>query len=438
MGGGKDTRREAGTGSVYQRADGRWIAAVPLPDGPGGKRRRKVLTHKTEEGVKEKLRKVTRELAKTGDLPTSSPTVAQWVATWLKAKKKTLKPGSWVDYERKMRLYVVPAIGKIRLERLTADHIQRVHDYITESKGLSSTTALVTHRILAKCLTDAARRGRVAQNVATQLDAPRKAISKRGALTAEDAATLLRASAGDPVAAVHWSLALLAGLRPGERLGLTRGQVDLDTGIITVSWQLQRLRWEHGCTEQPGPVQRDRVGAAVSSAKGKAWPCGKKLGGHCPNRWVDIPADQEATRIDGGLWLTRPKSKAGWREVPMAPMLHAVMRRHLETAAPGMHGLILHRGDSRPIDPSDDGKAWHRWLDIAGLAQVEPYTARHTCATLLHKLGVSDLVRQAILGHSDATVTAGYTHVSNSEMVSAVGLLDDLLAQPPETLAIEA
>jgi integrase len=415
-------RRDRGEGSVYQRSsDGLWMAELRLPND-----RRKYLSSKTEEGVKAKLRAAKRELAKAGNLPTSSPTMAQWATTWLKAKKKNLKPGTYVDYERKMLNYVVPAIGRIRLERLTADHVRRVHDYVIETKGLSSTTALTTHRILAKCLTDAAREGRVVQNVATQLDAPRKAVSKRGALTADDARTLLMAASADPVAAVHWSLALLAGLRPGERLGLTREQIDLDRALITVSWQLQRLRWEHGC----------RGEFELVPGKGKPWPCGKVRAGSCTKRWVDIPPDQEATRVDGGLWLTRPKSRAGWREVPMAPGLMAVVRRHLEQTPPGMHGLVLHRGDEhgRPIDPSDDGAAWHRWLDIAGLEQVEPYTARHTTATLLHALGVPDQTRQAILGHSDATVTAGYTHVAGAETKAAMNQLDDLLKAPAQQI----
>lgn len=422
-------RRDKGDGSVYQRgSDGMWLAELPLPDGPDGKRRRKYLSSKTEEGVKEKLRDERRKLAKAGNLTTSAPTVAQWITLWLKEKKKNLKPGSYVQYEGKLLRHVVPAIGKIKLSRLTTDHIRKVHTYITDEKKLSTTEALATHRILAKCLTDAVREKRIIENVATQLDAPRKAISKRKSLTADEATALLMKTASDPVAAVHLSIALLTGMRPGERLGLTREQVDMGAGTITVSWQLQRLRWEHGCLP----------GGATSPGVDGQWPCGKRLGGYCPKRWVDIPADQEATRVEGGLWLTRPKSRAGWREVPMAPALRAVMARHLETTDPGMHGLILHRGDGRPIDPTDAIADWYRWLDVAGLPRVIPYTSRHTTATLLHKLKVPDLVRQAILGHSDATVTAGYTHVSNSEMVSAVALLDDLLAHPPEALAIDA
>src|SRR3546814_1506009 len=60
---------------------------------------------------------------------------------------------------------------------------------------------LITHRYFAKCLTDAVREKRIHENVATQLDAPRKAVSKRKSLTADEATTLLMATASDPVAA---------------------------------------------------------------------------------------------------------------------------------------------------------------------------------------------------------------------------------------------
>lgn len=414
----KTTRREKGQGSIYQRSvDGRWVGYVTLPDGPGGVQRRKVATDKTRDGVEDKLRKIRRDLLVAGDLPTSSPTLAQWTALWLAAKKKHLKPGTYVAYEGPMRRYVLPAIGKVRLDKLTPASVTKLHDYVIDDLGLSSTTALGAHRILAKCLTDAMRQGRVTRNVATLVDAPRKAVGTRGAYSAEQAVTLLRSTSSDPYGAVHWTLALAAGLRQGERLGLTRGEVDLDKSTITVSWQLQRLRWEHGCLETGKPAP----------AKGQPWPCGRKRPGSCPQRHHDIPADQEVVQVDGGLYLTRPKSRAGWREVPMAPLVTEVLTRHLEHTPAGMCGLILHRGDGRPIDPSDDSAAWHRALAVAELPDVPLHAARHTTATLLHELEVSQRTRIAIMGHSSATTTAGYTHVSDPEMADAMARLGGLL-----------
>src|SRR5262249_57612348 len=47
----------------------------------------------------------------------------------------------------------------------------------------------------------------------------------------------------------RWSVALALGLRQGEALGLRWRHVDLDAGILTIRWQLQRLPWRHGCSD---------------------------------------------------------------------------------------------------------------------------------------------------------------------------------------------
>jgi integrase len=47
----------------------------------------------------------------------------------------------------------------------------------------------------------------------------------------------------------RWSVALALGLRQGEALGLCWRYIDLDTATLTVRWQLQRQRWQHGCAD---------------------------------------------------------------------------------------------------------------------------------------------------------------------------------------------
>lgn len=407
----RTARRDAGAGSIYQRADGYWCASVTLPE-RDGKRRRKVVASRRKSEVIDKLRGLRRELDRAGDLPTSSPTLAKWLDTWLESiAAPRLKPRTLATYRGYITKHIVPEIGSRRLDRLTPAHVRQVHERIVFAGG-SSTTALQAHRILAKALKDAEREGKVTRNVATLLDAPRKAVASRGALTAEQARTLLLSSADDPLEAVHWSLALLAGLRQGERLGLTREAIDLERGVITVSWQLQRLTWSHGCGDKTG----DR------------WPCGYARAGSCPGRDVHIPSGQEAVRAHGGLWLTRPKSRAGWRQVPMAPALAEIMKRHLEQTADGDEGLVLVDDYGHPRDPSRDSAAWHKALAKAGLPSVPLHSARHTTATLLFELGVDERTRVAILGHSSATVTAGYTHVTDVIAHDAMSRLGALVA----------
>ncbi|MCG7285340.1 site-specific integrase [Cellulomonas sp. ACRRI] len=414
----KTGRREKGTGSIAQRSsDGMWIASITLPS-HGSKRRRKVVARKKYEDAVKALREMRRELDKAGDLATSSPTLATWLDTWLtRVAAKRLKPRTLTTYQGYIERVIVPAIGKARLDKLTPTHVHTLHDY-AETHGLSSTSTLQVHAILRVALRDAMREGKVTTNVADRdhVAAPRKAVTKRGALTAQQAGTLLSSVASIPDEAVHWSIALLAGLRQGERLGITADALDLGDpekreGVLTVSWQLQRLRWAHGC----------------GKAKTGGWTCGLTRAGACPQRTMPIPAGQEATEVHGGLWLTRPKSRAGWREVPVTGLLYDVLERHVAATTPAKSGLLLHR-NGLPVDPRDDSAAWHAALKRAGLPDVPLHSARHTTATLLHELGIPEHTRVQIMGHSSATTTAGYTHVADPLMRDALGRLGTLLA----------
>src|SRR5690625_329495 len=89
-------RRDKGTGALYQRnSDGRWVGYVTLPDDPlTGKRRRKVVTAKTQKEANRKLRDLRRELDRAGDLPTSSPPLAKWLEVHDERHLSTLKPRS--------------------------------------------------------------------------------------------------------------------------------------------------------------------------------------------------------------------------------------------------------------------------------------------------------------------------------------------------------
>jgi len=396
---GKTARRDAGSGALYQRKDGMWCAAITLPDDPAtGKRRRKVVSAKTQAKAMQKLRDVRKKLDRTGDLPTSSPTVQQWMQRWLdQVASQRLKPRTLETYRGYVQRYIIPSIGRRRLEQLTPAHVRTMHESIT-GRGLSSTTALQAHRILAKALTDAVREGRVTRNVATLTDAPRKRVVERQALTVDQAITLLKSVANDPYGP-RWALGLLTGMRQGECLGLMREAVDLDEGVITVEWALHRLTWEHGCDPR----------------------CKYKSAGWCPHRTATVPDWQESQHVEGALWLLRPKSRRSWRRVVMAPMLHEIMRRHLRSAG---DGLVW-----GTVDPRVDYERWCEALDRAGLPRVPLHSLRHTTATLLYALGVPEQTRMEILGHSSATTTAGYTHVDLTMQRDAMGALSSALSQ---------
>ena len=412
----KTRRRDAGQGSLfYDESSGLYTARVELPS-VAGVRRRKVVRAKTKQEAQRKLRALLSELDRSGDLASSSPTVAAWSGQWLdRIAAQRLKPSTLETYRGYVARYIVPSIGKVRLDKLTAGHVAKMHAAMTE-QGLSSTTVLQAHRILTKCLVDAAREGRVQRVVSDRehMDAPRRAAKVRPSLLAADARALLVSVEHDDELWLNWSLALLAGLRQGERLGLTTSMVNLETGTITVSRQLQRLAWQHGC-RLPGRSLDDWRPA-----------CGNARAASCPERRVGIPADQEATRVYGGLWLTRPKSRTGWREVPLYRDVRNRLADWMDSHPAGPEGLILLH-DGRPMDPRQDAARWDASLRAAGLPDVPLHSARHTCATLLDDLGADEATRMQILGHSSATVTRGYTHRTSRAAQGGIDALGGLL-----------
>lgn len=74
-----------------------------------------------------------------------------------------------------------------------------------------------------------------------------------------------------------WAIALSLGLRQSEALGLKWSDVDLDKGSLTVRRGRQRPGWKHGCGNT----------------------CGRKIGGHCPER-VALRTDAAETKSGRG------------------------------------------------------------------------------------------------------------------------------------------
>lgn len=425
----KTARRGAGDGALYQDARGLWTAVVELPSDDPRKRRRKVIRSADRGVAQDKLRALRRELDRSGDLPTASPTLGQWLDTWLvTVSAKRVRPSTQVNRASDVRLHIAPVVGRYRLDKLTAAHVIRMHDAIT-AKGNSSTTALRCHRLLHVALRDAVRAGKATRNVASPefVDAPSAAVHDEDPLTPAEAIRVLAAASTDRHGA-RWAMSLLTGARRGEVLGLETDRVDWQAGTITLSWQLQRLRWEHGCTKATTPV------------------CGAKRGADCPRRRFAIPAGFEARQVHGGLHLVRPKTRAGWRVIPITEPLASILAKHqraqederaqrIKDERPWPEGpaasMVFIDDDGLPIDPRDDGARWRALLATAGVDHVRLHTARHTAATLLLACGVDERTVMQILGHSSAAMTRHYQHVDLTMARDALAKLGALLTPTP-------
>lgn len=352
---GTTKRRARGEGSLYQQENGMWVGRVEIPSTNGKRRRGKVSSMKYEVAV-QKFRKLQREVEDGTYAASGNTTVAKWCEYWLdNIVKPRVKPKTFDYYEEAVRLYIVPNLGKIRLSKLTPQHVLALQ---TAIQATSTRNAVKAHQALQKALNDAIRWGLLARNVAELVDRPKHLVRSYGALTPDAARHLVNTAVdrGDPLAS-RWCAAFYIGARPAEILGMTWEHVDLETGWVELAWQLQTHKRVHGCQN------RTENGTVVPS-------CGRKRPGDCPKAKWDLPAGFEYRETEGSLLLTRPKTKAGWRQVPLAGPLLAMLRAHYAATAGqyNPHGLVWHV-NGRPIHDRDDRHSWIAACEASGLAR---------------------------------------------------------------------
>lgn len=404
-------RRTKGDGALYKRADGVWIGRVELP-ALDGKRRWKTVSSRDRNVTIARLKKLRADVDAGKILASGDTTVAKWLEKWLEIRREKLRPGTHNDYERTIRLWIVPTIGRKRLGALAPEHVRQMQDAIPHAR-----TAQVAHVILQAALKAAVREGILARNVAEIADKPRHTPTIREPLTADQAKQLLRSAieTDDPMA-TRWAAAFLLGARPGEILGLQWDRLDLNAGVADFSWQLQQLEQIHGCGDKTS----------------EGWPCGRQRVSYCPDAHWKLPKGFECKILHGSLALTRPKTKAGIRIVPIPLPLWEMFKR-LPRGTENPHNLVWHKPAGprapagRPISPRDDHHNWTAALKQAGLPHSPPYVSRHTTATLLLQAGVPEEVRMQILGHVSITATRGYAHVDQTLARQAMTALDQLL-----------
>lgn len=397
----KERRRQYGTGSVYQQADGKWRGVLQLGWTERGTRRVATVSAATEAECKRRLTRKGKQLEEGADPAAAAhTTVKQWAEQWLAHRLTQVRPKTAANYASQVKRWIIPTIGHKRLDRLTPGDIRSVASAIRDA-GRSSTTARTVHTILTKMLRDALADGHPIAPRLLVVSPPARAVSDRDAIPSDIARALLVRAAADPDGS-RWVAALLQGMRQGECLGLTWHCVDLDAGVLDVSWQLQALQ------------------------RTDAWS---------RNAPLRVPDGYEYKVLDGTLCLVRPKTARGQRLIPLVPWMTAALRAWKAIAPPSPHGLVWPRPDGRPQTSAADLAAW-KGLQQAPIA-VHPagrywhlHEARHTTATLLLEAGVDPQTVTAILGHSSITTSRGYQHVSQALARQAMEAVAEKLGLP--------
>jgi integrase len=159
--------------------------------------------------------------------------LSAYLDRWLNGSVKgSVKPSTYESYERMIRNHIKPALGHRKLKNLAPDHVQ----YFYQSKldvGLAPGTVCQMHGILHKALEQAVKWGIVLRNVCKAATPPKPDPEEIHPLDTEQAKRLLEASRGNRLEALY-VLAVTAGLRIGELLGLKWEDVNLDAATLRV------------------------------------------------------------------------------------------------------------------------------------------------------------------------------------------------------------
>lgn len=381
-------RRDAGSGSVYQRHDhpdcppidpqtgdrpehrcrGRWAASVDL-GWAAGKRQRKVVTGRRKGDVEKRLRDMKQAMAH-GVLP-DRLTVAEWLDYWVEhllPHDENVKPTTAAGYRRYVRNYLIPYLGRLELQRLRVEHIEAMRDAMrarpdADGGPLSDTTIKQAHKILTASLDEAVARERVLRNVAKIARPPKAARNPHPKMDVEQVRSVL-AAAADSRELARFTVALILGLRQGEALG---------------------LQWED--VER---IPTDDV-----------------------DQWV-LHVRRSVARIGGKLTTIEPKTAASHRSY-LLPQSVVVILAGWQAVAPddpfifpGVHG-----------GPSDSRRDWQAWTDAlerAGLPHFPLHSARGSAASALVNDGVADWLVSKMLGHASVDTTR--RHYIDATLVS--------------------
>ncbi len=264
-------KRSNGEGSIFPYKDG-WAGYVWVTT-PEGKRTRKWAYGKTREETHEKWLSL-HEQSRKGPVPTKNPTLAAFLSRWLEEViKPNREPTTYVAYEPLVRLYIVPGLGKKRLDKLTVrdvqtwlntlptlctccdqkkDHQRPAHKRRCCSlgkccKGYPSRSTIAGIRRVLRVRPRSRPAGRmISKNVAslTTLPSPSTTKKKRqhSVWTVDEARRFLEhlRAVDDPLYAAY-VLILVLGLRRGEVLGLAWDCVDLGGEQLWISRQLTRV-----------------------------------------------------------------------------------------------------------------------------------------------------------------------------------------------------
>lgn len=365
-------KRSNGEGSVRRRGNG-WCGELMDGYTSDGKRKMVYFSGSTKSQVLQKMKDYRRLSAQEHIHLDTTMLFADWADMWFEDYRSQVQSSTYSSYQYTLK-HLKEHFGNERMADIRPIHINHFQDAL-RAKPYSNSMISKCRAMLIQIFDAAVSNGIIARNPARDAKKLRNQIvdpsdSKKDAFTDAEVEHMLSALPDDILG--HSIRFLLGtGLRVQELLALSGTDINEDCTAVAI------------------------------------------------HRAIKM--------VNGVPQLGTPKSKRGYRMVPIPPSLR-VSAAHLRLI--GGTGLIW-RGTNKKHDGLYSVGAFRRRFyralkEIGGVRLLSPHCCRHTYVTRLQAQGTPLELIAKLAGHSSIETTDGYAHTSFDTLAMATNKLDNL------------
>lgn len=359
---GKDLKgKELGAG-IVQRKDGKYAARFVSKT----KKRTEKHFNKVSE-AKKWLAEAKYEDEHSNIGASSQMTVNAWFDFWIhEIKEKTTRPNTVRNYRERYEHNIRDVIGNMVISEVKPMHCQQVLNLMEERyKGSTMEQCRIT---MAGMFFYAQENQIIPLSPVTKsVKSPKRIEKKVRVLTLDEQEKFLKAAEGTSNY-YQFALILQTGLRTGEMIGLKWEDIDFQKRIISIN---RTMEFRYG--------------------------------------------NQEFT-------IGEPKSKAGYRTIPMTQTAYDLLKakeeeRYVRKILDFRYkDFVFINRKGTPTKNSAYDTALYKLADKAGIPRFSMHTLRHTFATRAIEAGMKPKTLQEILGHANIGVTMNlYVHITEDE-----------------------
>ena len=355
----------------------RWGFVVDVPgDLPGQRKQVRRKGFETKQEAQDALDELRQSLVTQTFVPASKQTAGGFLRDeWLPAKAIALEPITLSSYRDKVRLYVEPTLGSVKLQRLTGADLNKLYSHLrtkggASRQGLSPRTTRYVHTVLRAAFADAVRWGRLTRNPADAATPPRAVDARAPEMVTWDGSTagaFLEAEK-DTRYGPAFAFLVTTGTRRSEALGLRWSDLDLKAARASIRQTVKLVD------------KQIVISPRTKSARAR------------------VIALDRATVASLRSWKTTQQRE-----------------RLLQGAHVEADDLVFALPDGRPYNPDRFSREFKRRQERHEVGpEIRLHDLRHTWATLALQAGVHPKVVQERLGHSSIAITLDlYSHVTD-------------------------